>query len=81
MDSFKVMPFGSYSESGVDDIPRTISLDPYSTQTSAIHFLALAFFFSIALIVMNRAVRIRRTVSIITVFGSAFAFFAILQGV
>jgi len=77
----QVIPFGRYSESGVDDIPRTISLDPYSTQTSAIHFLALALFFSLALIAINRAARIRRTVSIITVFGSAFAFFAILQGV
>jgi O-antigen ligase len=79
--SIQVIPFGWYSESGVDNIPRTISLDPYSTQTNAIHFLALAFFFSITLAMLDRAGRLRRIVTVLTIFGFVFAFFAILQGV
>jgi O-antigen ligase len=77
----QIIPFGWYSENGVDDIPRTISLDPYSTQTNALHFLALGLLFSVMLTLFDRAKRIRRIVTIITVFGFIFAFFAILQGV
>jgi len=77
----QVIPFGWYSEAGVDSIPRTISLDPYSTELNALHFLALAFFFSISLGMLDRASRIKRLVMVITIFGFIFAFFAILQGV
>ena len=77
----QVIPFGWYTAAGVDGIPRTISLDPYATQTNALHFLALALFFSVALVLLDRARRIRRTVTIIMIFGFIFAFFAILQGV
>jgi hypothetical protein len=77
----QVIPFGWYSEAGMDSIPRTISLDPYSTQLNALHFLALAFFFSISLVTLDRASRIKRLVMVITIFGFIFAFFAILQGV
>jgi O-antigen ligase len=76
-----VIPFGWYSESGVSSIPRTISLDPFSTEVNALHFLALGLFFSSALVLLDKAHRIRRVVTIITVFGFIFAFFAILQGV
>jgi len=77
----QVIPFGWYSEAGVDSIPRTISLDPYSTQLNALHFLALAFFFSISLAMLDSANRIKRLVMVLTIFGFIFAFFAILQGV
>jgi O-antigen ligase len=77
----QIIPFGTYRESGVDAIPRTISFDPYSTQTNALHFLALALFFSAALVIVDSASRIRRLVIAITIFGFIFAFFAILQGV
>jgi O-antigen ligase len=77
----QVIPFGWYSTNGVDSIPRTISLDPYSTETNALHFLALGLLFSVMLALLNGAKRIRRIVTIITVFGFIFAFFAILQGV
>jgi O-antigen ligase len=77
----QVIPFGSYSAAGVDGIPRTISLDPFSTQENALHFLALALFFSVALVMVNSVKRIRRLVLVITIFGFVFAFFAILQGV
>ena len=78
---FQVIPFGWYGEAGVDNIPRTISLDPFSTEVNAIHFLALGLFFSVTLSVLDSAKRVRRLVTIITIFGFIFAFFAILQGV
>jgi O-antigen ligase len=77
----QVIPFGSYSRGGVDNIPRTISLDPFSTEMNAVHFLALGLFFSATLTVLDRATRIRRVVMVLTIFGFIFAFFAILQGV
>jgi O-antigen ligase len=77
----QVIPFGWYSREGVDAIPRTISLDPFATEMNAVHFLALGLFFSIALVMLDRAKRIRRTVTVLTIFGFIFAFFAILQGV
>lgn len=77
----QILPFGWYSEAGVDGIPRTISLDPYATQISALHFLALGAFFFVLLTTLDRAGRLKRTVTIITIFGFVFAFYAILQGV
>jgi O-antigen ligase len=77
----QVVPFGYFSEAGVEKIPRTISLDPFSTQVNAIHFLALGLFFSVTLWSLNSVKRVRRMVTIITIFGFVFAFFAILQGV
>ena len=78
---FQVLPFGYTTTAGVDDIPRTISIDPFSTEMNAVHFLALGLFFSVTLVVLDRAKRIRRLVTILTIFGFVFAFFAILQGV
>lgn len=78
----QVIPFGSIaSTAGVAGIPRTISLDPFATQTTAIHILALCIFFSVSLVFIDSASRLRRVVTVITVFGFIYAFFAILQGV
>ncbi|HTK26538.1 MAG TPA: O-antigen ligase family protein [Pyrinomonadaceae bacterium] len=78
----QIIPFGSVSEiAGVEEIPRTISIDPFATQVAALHFLALFFFFAVALVVTESPQRIRRLVSFITIFGFLYAFFAILQGV
>jgi O-antigen ligase len=77
----QVIPFGSYSRAGVDNIPRTISLDPFSTEMNAVHFLALGLFFSVTLTLLDSAKRLRRMVTVLTIFGFIFAFFAILQGV
>ena len=77
----QIIPFGSYSAAGVNNIPRTISLDPFSTEMNAVHFLALGLFFSVTVILLDRAMRIRRLVIVLTIFGFIFAFFAILQGV
>lgn len=78
----QVIPFGDVAATaGITDIPRTISLDPFATQVSAIHFLALFLLLSVTLILLDSAGRIRKLAVIITVFGFVYAFFAILQSV
>jgi O-antigen ligase len=47
----------------------------------ALHFLALFFFFAVSLVYLDSAARLRKMTSLITIFGFAFAFFAILQAV
>ncbi len=78
----QVIPFGSIAETaGVSGIPRTISEAPFSTETTAIHYLALCFFFSVLLTSLDTAARLRRMLAVVTIFGFLFAFFAILQSV
>ena len=78
----QVIPFGQIAETaGVSGIPRTISLDPFATQMSALHFFALFSFFVALLVFIDSASRIRKLVAVIAIFGFAFAFFAILQSV
>lgn len=78
----QVIPFGSIAETaGVAGIPRTISLEPFATEVSAMHFLALSIFFAAFLTYVDTAERLRKTVYVITIFGFVFAFFAILQAV
>lgn len=79
---FQVIPFGSVaSVAGVESVPRTISLDPSSTQVNALHFLALFLFFAVSLVIFNSASRLSRLAGLITIFGTVYAFFAILQSV
>jgi O-antigen ligase len=76
----QIVPFGTMAETaGVGGIRRTISLEPFWTQMFALHFLALFIFFALLLVCLDSAARIRRTTSVIVVFGFLFAFFAILQ--
>lgn len=78
----QIIPFGTIAETaGVSGIPRTISFDPFATQLTALHFLALGLFFSATLVLIDSASRIRKIVVFICAFGFAFAFFAILQSV
>ncbi|MBP6004825.1 MAG: O-antigen ligase family protein [Pyrinomonadaceae bacterium] len=56
-----------------------ISLDPYSTRLFVIRLIGYLVFFSAALTFINNDKRLRRTVSLIIVFGSLMAFFGILQ--
>jgi O-antigen ligase len=80
--AIQCIPFGSAGPvAGVSDIARTISLDPNATRLTALHFLALALFFSVSLTLLTSASRIRRLVIVISVFGFAYAFFAIIQSV
>ena len=77
---FQIIPFGSLAEiGGVAGIPRTISLDPFWTKVSALHFLAFFLFLAALLTYVDSAKRFRKMVWLITIFGFAFAFFAILQ--
>lgn len=77
----QAIPIGTFTDAGVTSIPRTISVDPFATQVSAIHYIALFFLFAVLLVLLDSASRIRRLAVIITVFGFAYAFFAILQSV
>lgn len=78
----QVVPFGSLAETaGVTAIPRTISFQPFVTEVSALHFLALLIFLAAFLTYVNSLERLRKLVYVITIFGFVFAFFAILQAV
>lgn len=78
----QVVPFGSVTQfGGVASVPRTISADPFSTQVTALHILALCAFFALALVFLESASRLRKLTVIITIFGFVYAFYAILQSV
>lgn len=78
----QVIPIGTVGEvGGVAAIPRTISLDPFATQVSSLHFLALFIFFAVLLVLLDSASRLRRLVTFLMIFGFAYAFFAIIQSV
>ena len=78
----QVIPFGSMAETaGVTGLPRTISLEPFATQVTALHFFALLLLFAATIVLLDSASRIRRMAIVITVFGFAYAFYAILQSV
>lgn len=78
----QVIPFGSVTAAaGVGTVPRTISLDPFATGVSALHFLALFFFLAASVVFIETASRIRKVVAVITIFGFIYCFFAILQSV
>ena len=76
----QIIPFGTLpAAGGVDNIPRTISVAPFETEMTALHYLAFGFLLSIGLSSLNSAKRISKLVNVIAIFGFAFAFFAILQ--
>ncbi len=78
----QVIPFGSYADaSGIESIPRTISADPFTTKVTALHILVLCVFFAAALVFIESASRLRRLATVLTIFGFAYAFYAILQSV
>src|SRR5687767_2881851 len=78
----QTVPFGAVADfAGVSGIPYTISLNPFATKLSAIHFLALFLLFAVMLVLLDSASRIRRMTLVIVIFGFAYAFFAILQSV
>lgn len=78
----QIIPFGTYTDSdGVEGIGRTISVYPFATKLTVVHVGALAVFFFLMLAALHSAHRLRRSALVITVFGFAYAFFAILQSV
>ncbi len=79
---FQVIPFGTLTETaGVSAIPRTISLEPFWTQVTALHFMAMAIFLAAVLTFVDSAARLKKLVLLVTIFGFGYAFFAILQAV
>ena len=78
----QIIPFGTNSaDTTVSGIPRTISLEPFATQLAAVHIFALSMFLMAALSLIDSAARLRRLVAVITIFGFAYAFYAIIQSV
>ncbi len=78
----QVIPFGTIdSAGGISGIPNTISLDPFATKVSALHFLGLGLFFSLVCVFLDSASRLRKLAIFITAFGTIYAFFAIIQSV
>lgn len=77
----QIVPFGSYSDETLSNIPKTISIEPFATKLTAFHLTALSLFFFVALSVMDSASRLRKLTVFITVFGFLYAFYAILQSV
>ncbi|HKP67846.1 MAG TPA: O-antigen ligase family protein [Pyrinomonadaceae bacterium] len=78
--AIQIIPLGDLAETaGLSGIPRTLSLNPFATQMTAVHYFALFLLFAVALVLVDSASRIRKLALLITVFGFVFAFFAILQ--
>jgi O-antigen ligase len=76
------VPLGTAaSTAGLEGIPQTITLDPYSTLITALQLTAFVIFFAVILMCLSSAKRISKSVTFITVFGFVFGFFAILQSV
>jgi O-antigen ligase len=77
----QVIPLGHYTSGGISDVPRTVSIFPYATETTAVHILVLSAFLLAALSMLQTASRLRRLAAFISVFGALYAFYAILQSV
>lgn len=78
----QIIPFGSIAETaGISGIPRTISLEPFWTKVFTLHLFAFFIFLAALLTFIDSVKRLRTIVTLITVFGFAFSFFAILQNV
>ncbi|MBS1797305.1 MAG: O-antigen ligase family protein [Acidobacteria bacterium] len=78
----QIIPFGTRPPTGgVEGIGRTISLEPFWTQMFALHFFAFFLILAASLTYFDSARRLRKMTTLITIFGFAFAFFAILQAV
>jgi len=78
----QIIPLGSSTDpTGIANIPRTISIEPFATQMTAVHLIALGMFFAVILIYLDSAERLRRLVTVLIVFGFLYAFYAILQSV
>lgn len=76
----QTIPFGSLGETnGLSELPRTISIEPFATKTTALHIFALCAFFALLLVSLDSARRLRRLATVITIFGFIYAFYSILQ--
>lgn len=78
----QIIPFGTFADSArISGIPRTISVEPFATQVTALHLFALGLFFSVSLVYIDSVSRLRRMTTLFVIFGFIYAFYAILQSV
>ena len=78
----QVVPFGSYADpASISYLSKTISIEPFSTQVASLHSFALCFFFTVTLVLLDSAKRLRRMAAFIVIFGFIYGFYAILQSV
>ncbi len=75
----QIIPFGTYEIAGVGEIPRTLSIEPNWTKLTAFHILAISLIFSLFLVFIDSAKRLKKIVLVITIFGFIYSFYAILQ--
>lgn len=75
----QIIPFGTSATAELSGIPNTLSIEPFWTKLTTIHLVALFIIFSAFLVFIDSAKRIRKLVLILTVFGFAYSFYAILQ--
>jgi O-antigen ligase len=75
----QILPFGATDAGGVSGVPRTISLDPYSTLIAVVQFLALLVYLAATLVFIDTPKRLKTIVYFISIFGFVYAFFAIIQ--
>ncbi|MDH3529686.1 MAG: hypothetical protein OEQ28_08975, partial [Acidobacteriota bacterium] len=76
----QVIPYGYHTLiGGVENIRKTISIDPFATKMAAAHILALLIFLFSALVFVDSKKRLSTLVRLVTIFGFVFAFYAILQ--
>jgi O-antigen ligase len=66
---------------GISGISKTISYEPFATKLNILHFVALLIFLTVTISLLNTSERLKKATLFVTVFGSFYAFFAILQGV
>lgn len=73
--------FGTTETGGVPGVSRTISYEPFATRMAALHFVFLGLFFCASMVFVEGRRKLGTLVSLITIFGFGFSFFAILQSV
>lgn len=79
---FQSVPIGALSDSaGIGSFPRTISLEPFHSLAAAVSMLILFFVAASHYGVLNSAARVKKFALFLTVFGTAYSFYAILQSV
>ncbi len=77
----QLIPFGSVDVGNAlnGTVPRTLSLDPYSTRLTVVQLIALLVYFAAALSFVDSPRRLRAIVRTIVIFGFVLGFIAVIQ--
>jgi hypothetical protein len=79
LQSFSV---GNISDpAGLSGVHWSISIEPFTTQVWALHFIWLGVYFALLLTSIDRFSRLKAILFSIIFFGFVYAFYAILQGI